>query len=157
MAGNSNSGRRRKPTVLKILAGNPSKEKLNGREPMPRRGVPKCPDWISGEAKAEWNRVVPELDRLGLLTVIDGAALEGYCAAYALAVHCERAIRKYGTTYENDEGRICKRPEIAMGNEAWRMVRTFAAEFGCTPSSRGKMSIPDDAHRSALEQFIEGG
>ena len=58
------------PTALKKLAGNPGKRALNTREPQPESGAPPCPDWMPAEGRAQWGRVVPELDRLKLLTKV---------------------------------------------------------------------------------------
>ncbi len=68
-----------KPTRMKVLAGNPGKRPLNRREPQPKPGLPRCPAQLSEEAKREWKRISKELDRLGLLTVLDRAALSAYC------------------------------------------------------------------------------
>ena len=72
-----------KPTKLKLLAGNPGKRPLNRREPQPRKTTPRCPAWLGKEARAVWKRMVPELRRMGVLTVIDGEALAAFCQTYA--------------------------------------------------------------------------
>ena len=76
-------GRKPRPTHLKILEGNPGKRSLTKNEPKPRPVNPTQPDWLLREAKAEWRRVVPELERMGLLTTVDRAALATYCQAWA--------------------------------------------------------------------------
>jgi len=76
-------GRKPKPTKLKIIEGNPGKRPLNENEPIPQSIAPECPDWLSDDAKKEWKRLAPELERLGLLTVLDMAAFAGYCQSYA--------------------------------------------------------------------------
>ena len=48
------AGRKPKPTSLKVLEGNPGKRQLNPNEPKPDASVPKCPAWLSKEAKREW-------------------------------------------------------------------------------------------------------
>lgn len=65
----------RKPTALKILQGNPGHQKLPRNEPKPTADFPTRPGWLEPEAKREWMRVCGELHRLGLLTVVDRAAL----------------------------------------------------------------------------------
>src|SRR4051812_10277714 len=71
-----------KPTKLQQLRGNPGKRKLNDREPEPAPGTPTVPSWLPAEAKAEWRRVVPELGRLRLLSVIDRGTLSAYVLAW---------------------------------------------------------------------------
>src|SRR5512146_3144589 len=85
-----------KPTALKILEGNPGHRPLNPDEPMPTAGEPPCPPWLADEAKAEWDRIVPELSRLNVLTVIDGAALAAYCQAFARWAEAEVKCREAG-------------------------------------------------------------
>ena len=83
----SNAGRKPLPTNLHILNGNPSKLDLEERaaaEPKYTPVVPECPEWLSDDAKAEWNRLLPELDRNGLLTKADMAAFAGYCDSFAM-------------------------------------------------------------------------
>ena len=75
-------GRKPKPTALKLLEGNPGKRPLNDREPVPLKGDIKCPDWLLPEAKKEWKRLAPALEAMGVLTMADLTAFEGYCQAY---------------------------------------------------------------------------
>ena len=55
-------GRRPLPTQLKILHGNPGGRPLNRREPKPRSTAPRCPNWLSPEAKRAWRATVKELE-----------------------------------------------------------------------------------------------
>jgi P27 family predicted phage terminase small subunit len=98
-------------------------------------------------AKKEWKRVAPELEKLGLLTRVDMAALAGYCQGYARWVQAEKALADYGLTFVTDTGYITQRPEVAIGNKALDQVRAFCVQFGLTPSSRARMTLPevDDA------------
>ena len=45
---------------------------------------PKPPDFLSAAAKAEWDRLAPELHRLGLLTVLDHGPFAALCQATAM-------------------------------------------------------------------------
>ncbi len=72
-------GTKPKPTALKLLEGNPGKRPLPMNEPKPAPTAPKCPSWLHKDAKKEWKRISTELERLGLLTQVDMAALAGYC------------------------------------------------------------------------------
>lgn len=132
-----------KPTALKVLEGNPGKRPLNRAEPKPRPVAPKCPAWLLLEAKREWRRVAPELERLGLLTVVDGTALAGYCQAYARWREAEAALSEHGLTFATDKGYVCVRPEVAIAQRSLQLVKGFCAEFGLTPSSRGRMTLPE--------------
>ena len=51
------AGRKPKPTKLKLLAGNPGGRPLPENEPQPDPAIPDPPDWMEGEALAEWRRI----------------------------------------------------------------------------------------------------
>lgn len=123
------------PTALKKLAGNPGKRALNTREPQPESGAPPCPDWMPAEGRAQWGRVVPELDRLKLLTKVDGAILEGFCAAYAEFVETVRS------------GQSIK---VALMGQ----LRYFAGELGLTPAARARLSTPTGQEDEQIEMFF---
>ncbi len=88
-------GRKPKPTALKILEGNPGKRPLNENEPIPPKGNIKCPTWLLPEAKKEWKRLAPSLEAMGVLTMADLTAFEGYCQAYARWKEAEAFITQH--------------------------------------------------------------
>ena len=160
-------GRKPTPTSLKLLKGNPGKRAINKREPMPTAGGVGCPTWLSKEAKAEWRRVSAELDKLGLLTKVDRAALATYCESWSTFVKAQALIERYGLVYmreeerfTNDDGdtvivvRPAKIPAVAIAKDAAATIRAFCTEFGLTPSSRSRMTVPDvdDDDLDAMKQ-----
>ena len=130
-----------KPTALKVLEGNPGHRPINRSEPRPRPVAPKCPTWLAAEAKREWKRIAPALERLGLLTEIDGVALAGYCQSYARWRQCQEVLAKDGLTFKTESGYTAARPEVAIGNRALIEVRAFCVQFGLTPSARARMQL----------------
>src|SRR3989304_1096626 len=102
-----------KPTALRLLEGNPGKKPLNKREPQPQVGRPACPRWLVVEARREWQRLMPELLRLNLMTIVDRAALAGYCQAWARWRQAERMLTKKGLTFETPNGYVQQRPEVS--------------------------------------------
>lgn len=137
------AGRRPKPTNLKILEGNPGKRALNKSEPKPKPIAPKCPTWLDKEAKKEWKRVAPELERLGLLTIVDGTALAAYCQAYSRWKQAEEILQAEGLIFATESGYLMPRPEVKIAEKSMQLIKSFCAEFGLTPSSRGRMSLPE--------------
>lgn len=130
-----------KPTALKVLEGNPGHRPINRTEPKPRPVAPRCPSWLDAEAKREWRRIAPSLERIGLLTEIDGAALAGYCQSYARWRQCQHVLAKEGLTFKTESGYTAARPEVAIGNRALIEIRAFCAQFGMTPSARARMQL----------------
>jgi P27 family predicted phage terminase small subunit len=139
-------GRKPTPTTLKILHGNPGKRKLPENEPQPAPGSPDCPEHLDSVARLEWERIVPELLRLGLLTHIDRAALAAYCQAYSRWQAAEGIIATEGLTTVNlKTGCIRTHPAVSIAKESMRLVREFMTEFGLSPASRPRVKAIDKA------------
>ncbi|MCK6460908.1 MAG: phage terminase small subunit P27 family [Planctomycetaceae bacterium] len=132
-------GRKPKPTLLKVLAGNPGHRPLNQTEPEPRRRMPACPKVLDGASRREWHRMGRILFKAGLLTEIDGPALMGYCLAYARLLDAEEKVRQYGAVVKAPSGYLAHSPYLAIANKALEQMRAFLVEFGMTPSSRSRV------------------
>lgn len=125
------------------------------------------PSWLDGEAKAEWRRIVPELRRLGLLTLIDRSALSAYCQAWAeLRIATER-LGKEGRVIERQlfsrDGeplgvKLLQNPAFAQQNAAMDKIKKFLVEFGLTPASRSRMSVQPEVHgrTNPLDEIADG-
>lgn len=130
-----------KPTPIREIEGNPGKRAINNDEPKPRPVAPRCPQWLALEAKAEWKRIAPELERIGLLTVVDQAVLAGYCQSWAEWRASVEFLRDHTYTIVTPNGYIQQRPEVAIGQKARKDMLAFGAQLGLSPSSRGRLSV----------------
>ena len=90
---------------------------------------------------------------LGLLTDVDRAALAAYCQAWARWIEAEEAIREHGMVVETDKGNLIQSPYVGIANQAMKQMRAFLVEFGMTPSSRSRVSVPDNPEGDPYEQF----
>ena len=137
-------GTKPKPTRLKVLAGNPGKRPLNDREPQPPRykRLPSPPEHLGEAAVGEWKRVGRLLNRIGVLTRVDMAALEGYCVAYGRWVEAELKVKELGAIVTTSNKNLIQNPYLAVANRAMKEMRTWMAEFGITPSSRSRVELP---------------
>lgn len=135
-------GRPRKPTYLKVLHGTYRPDRAPKNEPQPDPSTPSCPKWLHPEAKREWRRIVPHLERLGLLTQVDRAALAAYCQLYARWWEAERAIKAHGLTQVTESGYVAQRPEVGIANSAIKQMRAYLSEFGLSPASRSRIDAP---------------
>jgi P27 family predicted phage terminase small subunit len=142
-------GRRPKPISLKILSGTARAGRLPKDEPRPECAAPRRPSWITGRARAEWDRVVPLLLSLGLLSKLDLGALASYCIAVANLETETRTLEREGRIIEipvrNRHGdEIGKRkvahPSVKSQRDAMAEVKSFLAEFGLSPSSRTRVT-----------------
>ena len=124
---------------------------------MIRTGAPKPPAFLLPAARREWKRVAAELEQLGLLTQVDMAALAGYCQSYARWAEAERALRVHGLVMETPSGYAQQRPEVSISQKERQLMRAFAAEFGLSPSSRGRLSVPGAKIEDEFEAVLSGG
>lgn len=132
-----------RPAALKVIEGRGNGRDSGGRKikspPAFRRLPPTAPEILSGEALAEWERVVPELQRLNLTKPIDASALAAYCLCWQRLVQAQRLVDEEGLLSTNSQGRV-RHPAVAVVEAASKELRGWAAEFGLTPSSESKVS-----------------
>jgi len=145
----------RKPTKLKLIEGNPGKQKLH-REPQPDLGSTPCPSHLPPLGKKMWKHLVQHLDALNLLAKLDSTILEGICVAYARAVEADTILSRDGLTFQSGDNYRQQRPEVAISHNCWRRVKEFATEYGMTPASRGKLSSGSPNEEDDLEAMLAG-
>jgi P27 family predicted phage terminase small subunit len=134
-------GRKPVPTVVQIARGNPGKRRLNEHEPMPDQ--PRTldpPEWLQGDARAEWINKAAMLDRLGLLTEADLHALELYCQTYAQWREAQRMIDQFGLIVQSTKGFPAMSPWLHVAHMAQAQMMKLLIEFGLTPSSRSRVA-----------------
>lgn len=135
-------GRKPTPTHIKEIRGNPGKRPLNGREPRPAIRAPSCPRELSPAAKREWRRLARQLLIMNLVTELDRAMLAAYCQAFALWAEAVAAVGKYGAMVKSPSGFPMQSPYVAVANKQAELMIRIGAEFGLTPSSRSRISVP---------------
>jgi P27 family predicted phage terminase small subunit len=154
-------GRPPKPKRLHILEGTFRQDRHGGNHPSPPAGAPSCPTWLDREARAEWRRVVPVLDRLGLLAKVDRSAIAAYCTAWAELHWATRTLAKVGRVYTTEGGQVCPRPEVSMQRSALQHIRQFSALFGLDPATRSRIQVPDvqaaRTEQDELNEFLGNG
>jgi P27 family predicted phage terminase small subunit len=129
-----------KPPELKLLHGNKGHRPINTPKVLPLPGA-ECPDFLSAEAKREWARLYPELMRLGLLKQIDRAALSALCEAWANYKAATEMIGKEGIVAMGGNGTMVQHPAVIVQKGMMEKIQRLAAEFGMTPSARGRVHI----------------
>jgi P27 family predicted phage terminase small subunit len=159
------AGRRPKPTKLRKLGGKAGHRALNDAEPAVPVEIPEMPTGLSEFAQVEWNVMLPMLEKLGMVSRIDGKALAAYCHCYARWFEAEKEVERLGLimdeTIFNTKGEEVgyKRkanPAVAMSNDALKLMKSFLIEFGMTPAARSRLRVeaPDGEEPDPMEQFL---
>lgn len=144
------AGRRKQPAQVLQLHGRREGKDSGGRdipEPLPfKRQPPEAPEWLSAEARAEWDRVVPGLALLEILKPEDRAMLAAYCESWARFVAACKHVAEHGpstqqtrTTSTNRGDTITRQmvvnPFVNVARDASKELRALANHFGLSPSA----------------------
>lgn len=149
----STRGRKPKPTAVKQLQGNPGKRPLARREPKPKTAVKKPYGLGQGLQARFWNEHAPELERLQILTGIDAAAFRLMAEHYALAVRAAMELHDDSLTVEGRDGPK-KNPLVQVLRDQSAAFKTYATEFGMTPSARARLQLPEEAEQLSLAEML---
>jgi P27 family predicted phage terminase small subunit len=133
--------------------GNPGHRRLPKNEAKFKPVLSEPPDFLDAEAKKEWKRIGPELVQLGLFTSADVVAFASYCVSYSRLIKAQKKINRLGLTMKTGNNYHVPRPEIAITNNAMKLIKDFAIQFGFTPSARGRIDLPkkDDGEGEDLD------
>lgn len=138
-------GPKGEPDNVRELRGNPGK-----RAPQPTvkavPGVPEAPEWLSEAAKAEWERVSPELARIGVLSRLDRGALTSYCFWWAVfedLASTVMALEESERVVDDNRGSVKKNPLIQQCRDASDRYQAWAQQCALTPAARGRMRAPE--------------
>ncbi len=132
-------GRKPKPTEVKRRNGKPGHRALPENEPEPTPGMPAPPDDIADDVRAIWDRVTPELFKMGVLAKVHREIVASYCRAVAEEEWAERVIADEGAIIDTPFGKKAN-PAVKIRNDAEKRKRQIAVEFGLTPSSQARAS-----------------
>lgn len=148
-----------KPLPASVIELRGNRSKLTGEELEERRRSeirpnpvsPRRPSDLSPDERACWDMHAPELDRLGLLTVLDGAAFRLLvCQPYALVMTSfrEMMVRKADGTPDRRSKRVAvvvpdsnhggekRHPAFVAWSQALNLYRAGCIQFGLTPMAR---------------------
>lgn len=164
------------PANVHMLRGNASKKPIGAilDEFRPEVEIPDFPSWIWPEAKKEWKRISTELERYGLISKLDRAALVLYCQAWAKMVWAERALTRAmklaedaraeaeskGLEYTGGDGLMVKTANgnftyshhWVVGKHAASEVKRYLDLFGLSPSARSRVTVSDNRQGSLFQE-----
>jgi P27 family predicted phage terminase small subunit len=80
-----------------------------------------------------------QLRQLGLVTLIDRAALSAYCVLWSRWVDAEAKVREKGSIVRGSEGPVMN-PYLRVASRTLEGLKAMLVEFGMTPSSRTRVA-----------------
>ena len=132
MAGNSNSGRRPKPTHLLRQSATYRHDRHDGRADASYGGSPSPPNNLGVEAKKLWNLVL-ENSPANVLAAIDGPQLMAMARWFQLWFHYDAQVLDF------PENPKLARGAMLSAQNAWREFASLASQFGMSPVARCKI------------------
>jgi len=132
-------GRKPLPTSLKKLRGTLRPHRAIAGEPKVPTSVPTPPEWLSPDARREWDRITPKLVAAGLVSQLDLGVLVGYVTAWGDLCEANRTLQQFGSTYITERGVIVLHPMLKVVERSRQALRAFASEFGLSPSARTRV------------------
>jgi len=127
------------PTHLKIVRGTARPDRINKKEPKAKTGTPRCPEWLSDEAKVVWKRTVAQLKQMGTLSVADVDLIAAYCNAVVTYQKATDLVDKSGVLIKGRRDGVVTNPAVRIQRDAATLIRQLGAEFGLSPSSRTRI------------------
>jgi len=149
-------GRKPKPTAKKKLEGNPGKRKLNKREPKPAMSANIAPAQLDAAMKAFADRYLHLLQEMLIFTDVDQAAFELMSVHYATAWRAAEILQTSDLVLKDKFGQLHKHPALQIMRDNSALFRSYAAEFGMTPSARSRIAVPLPEAPSQLEMELFG-
>ncbi len=149
-------GRKPNPSALNGMNGNPGKRGVKHAEPLPPEGLPDCPPHLSDVAQAEWRRLAHSLYDMGVLTIVDRAALAAYCQSYAPWVEAEEKMRETPAMLRTPSGYVQQSPWMSVANKQLELMGRYMAELGMTPASRSRVRAYDAPLYDVIYEDADG-
>ncbi len=145
------------PTPTKKLAIQGSKLAIYGpgrsNELEHIRGVPECPDYLSDEAKREWEFVVCNMTQQ-MLNHVDRSALARYCYYQAEFVWLSAKCQEHEMLETvGKEGTLQTHPFVKRRDKAAEIAMRLASKFGFSPSDRVGLPMPGSSDEGDLSDW----
>lgn len=83
------------------------------------------------------------LEKAGIISEIDGLAIEMFVDSIAVYREANQAVLKDGFTVMGGRGATKANPAISARDTAWTQLHRLLREFGLTPKSRGQKPNTD--------------
>ena len=99
------------------------------------------PDWLKGEAAAEWRRIVPQLAARGIVSGLDRGPLAGLCQSWSIYYESTRKVSALLARTDADAMEV--RRYSATAEQALKAYSATAREYGLTAASRARLNMDE--------------
>lgn len=147
-------GRKPKNPQLKILEGVRADRRV-GEIPRSVDAKITCPAYLDDSARAEWDRITPQLEALGILDACDEAAIAIYCDAHSRWLEARKTIAEHGVVTETALGGLKSNPAVSACREAAQQMLAILEQFGCTPLARGRLTVKIEKEIDEFDEFLK--
>lgn len=141
---------RTKPIALHVVGGNPNrltKEEIRAREKAEEKLRPpanrlRAPDWLQGEARLLFQRIVRDMADTELYTNVEVQPLAIYCDAVEKHRVASEEVERDGPTIAGARGGLVQHPAVLAATKYAQIIARYGAMLGLDPSSRASLAIP---------------
>lgn len=121
---------------------------------------PRMPSVLKGEARAEWRRIVPELERAGLLATVDRGILVRYCVAWADWCELNANLQRSSKLIRGARNNLVRNPIFLMRSEVEQTVSDLGRQLGLSPNARIRVGVihepaPEEEENTAITAIEE--
>jgi P27 family predicted phage terminase small subunit len=136
-------GRKRTPTALRLLRGNPSGRPINRDEPQPDALETACPVELTDDAaRAEWIRAIVPAIRIGQITSSDKPLAVAHCELWATwQSQLAEAVKHPHVIAAGKHKYPMPNPARVMANKTLHLLGQVDEKLGFTPTSRSKVQV----------------
>ena len=127
------------PTKLRLLAGDPNKDRYNPREPEPREGKMPMPRGLNPAVAKVWRERIVELEAMGLAYPSDVDSWRAFCEAVVVHETACKELAGAEILVMGQHGYLVKNPALQIQRDAALTLLRFATHFGLTPSARSSV------------------
>lgn len=102
------------------------------------------PKTITGESLAEWERLVPEIEAMGLLATIDRGVLIRYCRAWEDWCELDEKLQATGMLVKGRRDGLVRNPLWIMRSDIEATLADLGKQLGLTPAARLRAGVVHD-------------
>ncbi|APX72476.1 phage terminase small subunit P27 family [Companilactobacillus allii] len=124
----------RKPNLAVVDPRHPEQKARQTAVKQARKGLKKlpkrAPSYLMPEAKKLWKTLVPKLESVGLVSVLDQTNLELFCTQYAMYLDAVNSISEHGQVYMDENGNLKKNPAVGIVDNCSKALRSLGMTLG---------------------------